>query len=447
MRQLFGTDGIRGKAFEFPLTTDFVTRLGSAIAAVLSKPDQLSLAIIGRDTRTSGLMIEGALAAGLTSQGFDVVEVGVLPTPGIAFLARSMNARCSISISASHNPYEDNGIKVFGSDGFKIPDEIEAAIEEIAQAARRPKIDVPSGQIRSNESAAQPYENFLLDATARVPILLGKRVAVDCNNGAAYEFAPRVLNELGAEVILLNARPDGTNINRGYDALEPNSLRDTVLRARAYFGVQFDGDGDRAVFVDEFGHFVDGDFVLAILARDFIERGSLTPRTVVSTVMANIGLEKSLAEIGTTLERTAVGDRWVTERMRALGGELGGEQSGHIVMFDQGHTTGDGLYTTIRLAQVMAQKKASLAALAQCMKKSPQVLVNVRVPRKPPLETLPQIQSQLKRTRSALGDSARILLRYSGTEDLARVMIEGADAARIATEANAIARVIQETII
>jgi phosphoglucosamine mutase len=301
--------------------------------------------------------------------------------------------------------------------------------------------------IRSDASAAHAYGNFLLDAAARIPILRGKHVAVDCNNGATYEIAPRILSQLGAEVYALNAHPDGTNINRGYDALEPHSLRDAVLHGRANFGVQFDGDGDRAVFVDEYGNYVDGDFVLAILARDLAERDALRTRTVVSTLMANIGLEKSLGEIGVKLERTAVGDRWVTERMRVMGGEIGGEQSGHIVMFDGGHTTGDGLYTTIRLAQVMARKNASLAALAACMKKYPQVLVNVPVPRKPPLETFPQIQTQLELARSALGDGTRILLRYSGTEDLARVMIEGADAARIAIEANAIARVIQETII
>lgn len=444
MNKLFGTDGIRGKANEFPLTPEFVTRIGSAIASALAT-HQRSLAIIGRDTRVSGAMIEQALAAGLTSQGFDVLAVGVVPTPGIAFLARSLNARCGISISASHNPYEDNGIKVFGSDGFKISDEIENRIETLAQASESRTVQ-QSGRIQSNAPATKAYENFLLDATP-VPILRGKRVAVDCNNGATYELAPRVLGKLGAEVIPLNVQPDGMNINRGYDALEPRSLRDLVLREHADFGVQFDGDGDRAVFVDELGNYVDGDFILAILARDFAERGALKSGVVVSTVMANVGLEKSLDQIGVKLERTAVGDRWVTERMREIHGELGGEQSGHIVMFDGGHTTGDGLYTTIRLAEVMARKNASLSALAACMKKYPQVLVNVRVPHKPPLENIPQIQTQLAQARSALGENARILLRYSGTEDLARVMIEGADAARIVAEANALARVIQQTVI
>ncbi len=447
MTRLFGTDGIRGKAFEFPLTSEFVTRIGSAIAILLSKPNQNSFAIIGRDTRVSGSMIEEALAAGLASQGFGVLAAGVLPTPGVAFLARSMKARCGVSISASHNPYEDNGIKVFAGDGFKVPDETEAAIEKFAQAAKLPTVNNQPGQMRSDASAILAYEDFLLGAATRVPILRGKRVAIDCNNGATYEIAPRVLCQLGADVIALNVRPDGTNINQGYDALEPRSLCDAVLRKRADFGVQFDGDGDRAVFVDELGNYIDGDFVLAILARDLIEHDALRSCTVVSTLMANIGLEKSLDEIGMKLERTAVGDRWVAERMRAISGEIGGEQSGHIVMFDGGHTTGDGLYTTIRLAHVMARKNVSLASLASCMKKYPQVLVNVPVPRKPPLETLPQIQTQLEQARSALGDGARILLRYSGTEDLARVMIEGADATRIAIEANAIARVIKETII
>ncbi len=272
-------------------------------------------------------------------------------------------------------------------------------------------------------------------------------MAIDCNNGATFDLAPRVLRELGADVILLNDQPDGVNINRGYDALEPRLLRETVLRARADFGVQFDGDGDRAVLVDERGNYVDGDFVLAILARDFKTRGKFAERgnAVVSTVMANIGLEKSLNEIGVTMERTAVGDRWVADRMCALGALLGGEQSGHIILFDGGHTTGDGLYTALRVADVLARSGKTLAALAACMTRYPQVLVNVRVPRKPPLDQFPPIQEQVERARAALGE-ARILLRYSGTENLARVMIEGQDAAVIEREANAIAAVIQQTI-
>ena len=290
------------------------------------------------------------------------------------------------------------------------------------------------------------YVDFLLDAASRQPILTGKRVAVDCNNGATFDLAPRVLRELGVEVIALNYQPDGININLGYDALNPRSLREMVVRARADFGVQFDGDGDRSVFVDERGSVVDGDFVLAILARDLAAHSKMKNDAVISTVMANIGLEKSLAEIGLKLERTPVGDRWVTDRMRATGNLIGGEQSGHIILFDGGHTTGDGLYTTIRLAQVLARRGESLATLAACMTRYPQVLVNVRVPRKPPLEELPPIQEELARARAALGDDARILLRYSGTENLARVMIEGRDATLIAREANAMAEVIQETI-
>ncbi|MBI3741232.1 MAG: phosphoglucosamine mutase, partial [Chloroflexi bacterium] len=267
------------------------------------------------------------------------------------------------------------------------------------------------------------------------------------NNGAAFEIAPRVLRALGAQVIALHVEPDGVNINRGYDALEPKLLRETVLRARADWGVQFDGDGDRAVFVDARGNFVDGDFVLAIFARDFAARGWLKNNRVVSTVMANVGLEESLRAIGVELERTSVGDKWVTEKMRARGARIGGEQSGHIVLFDGGHTTGDGLYTTIRLAEILARNGAQLSELAACMQKYPQVLVNVRVPRKPPLDDFPRIRNQVSLSQNVLGDDARILLRYSGTENLARVMIEGPDAAVIAQEANAIARVIEETII
>ncbi len=443
--KLFGTDGIRGVANEFPLTPEFITRIGSAIGKVLGRGER-ARALIGRDTRQSGAMIEHALAAGLMAQGFDTLHVGVLTTPGIAYLTRTLGARCGISISASHNPFEDNGIKVFGADGFKIPDASENEIETLAQSAAEDKSTAAIGQRRDDASPINRYLDFLLAAVKHAKILAGKRVIVDCNNGATFDLATRALSALGAQVIALNDQPDGVNINRGYDSLEPKLLRETVLRERADFGVQFDGDGDRAVFVDERGNYTDGDFVLAILARDFQARGALNGSAVISTVMANVGLEKSLSEIGVALERTAVGDRWVTERMRATGAPMGGEQSGHIVLFDGGHTTGDGLYTAIRLAEVLARRNESLSALAACMKKYPQVLVNVRVPHKPPFEQLPQIQTQVEQSRTALGDGSRILLRYSGTENLARVMIEGDDAVVIAREANAIAAVIQETI-
>lgn len=449
MNTLFGTDGIRGVANQFPLMPEFIARIGRAIGQALGHHSEQPVALIGRDTRLSGAMIENALAAGLMSQGFDTLHVGVLTTPGIAYLTRALSARCGISISASHNPFEDNGIKVFGADGFKIPDEQESRIETLAQSERaQPHAPAASiGRRRDDTQAIDTYVDFLLNAVQRKLILRGQRVVVDCNNGATFDLAPRVLSALGAEVIALNHQPDGVNINRGYDALEPKLLRETVLRECADWGVQYDGDGDRSVFVDERGNYIDGDFVLAILARDFMERGQLNGHAVISTVMANVGLERALAAIGVAMERTAVGDRWVTERMRATGAVLGGEQSGHIALFDGGHTTGDGLYTTIRLAQVLARRGESLATLAACMVKYPQVLVNVRVPRKPPLEQFPEIQSQVARSRAALGEGARILLRYSGTENLARVMIEGLDAALIVREANAIAEVIQKTIV
>ncbi len=445
--KLFGTDGIRGIANQYPLTPEFITRIGRAIGFVLNVPGQHPLALIGRDTRQSGMMIENALAGGLLAQGLTTLHVGVLPTPAIAFLTRIRQAACGISISASHNPFEDNGIKVFGADGFKIPDASESEIEELASADPTAPMRAGSiGQRRDDTACVSAYEDFLLDAVQRRPILQEQRVVVDCNHGATFALAPRVLSGLGASVVALNDQPDGVNINRGYDALEPRRLRETVLRERANWGVQFDGDGDRSVFVDERGEYVDGDFVLAILARDWKERGRLDTGAVISTVMANVGLEESLRGIGAALERTPVGDRWVTERMRATGTCIGGEQSGHIVLFDAGHTTGDGLYTALRLAQVMARRGASLSALASCMRKYPQVLVNVRVPRKPPFEQFPAIETQLAHARAALGGNARILLRYSGTENLARVMIEGRDAAAIAREAENLAAVIRQHI-
>jgi phosphoglucosamine mutase len=438
--KLFGTDGIRGVANQFPLTPEFITRIGSAIGQTLARDTTHPVALIGRDTRASGAMIENALAAGLMACGFGTRHIGILPTPGIAYLTRALNARCGIAISASHNPYQDNGIKIFGGDGFKIPDAVENEIETLAQNYELRIANCEIGARRDDVSVVETYFDFLIGAVKREPILRDKRVVVDCNNGATFNFAPRAMRVLGAEVIALNDAPDGVNINRGYDSLEPKLLRDTVLRERADFGIQFDGDGDRAVCVDERGNYIDGDFILAILARD------LRAPTVVSTVMANIGLEKSLRAIGVAMERTAVGDRWVTERMRANGALIGGEQSGHIVLFDGGHTTGDGVYTAIRVADVIARSGKSLATLAECMTRYPQVLINVRVPRKPPLENFPAIQDRVAQAQATIGDGARILLRYSGTENLARVMIEGRDAAVIEREANAIADVIRTTI-
>ncbi len=447
MDKLFGTDGIRGVANQFPLTPEFVTRIGRAIGQALQAPGERPLALIGRDTRLSGMMIENALAAGLLAQGFDTLHVGVLTTPAIAFLTRARQARGGISISASHNPFEDNGIKIFGPDGFKIPDECENEIEGLASSDQGTRPAASIGQRRDDTALISSYKEFLYEAVHHQPILQGQRVVVDCNHGATFALAPRVLGKLGADVVTLNDQPNGININQGYDSLEPRRLREAVLREQADWGVQFDGDGDRSVFVDERGQYVDGDFVLAILARDWMEHGQLDTRAVVSTVMANVGLEESLRELGIRLERTAVGDRWVTERMRATGACIGGEQSGHIVLFDGGHTTGDGLYTAIRLAQVMVRRGAGLSALAGCMRKYPQILINVRVPTKPPFERFPAIDAQLARSRAALGENARILLRYSGTENLARVMIEGADAGAITREAESIAEVIRQNIL
>ncbi len=461
MGTLFGTDGIRGVANEHPLTPEFITRIGRAIGRAINRAlagaENLPAAgrasgeraiVIGRDTRLSGEMIENALAAGLMAQGFTTWHVGVLTTPGIAYLTRALGARGGISISASHNPFQDNGIKVFGPDGFKVPDALENEIETLAGSEANSLAAAPEaiGRRRDETSRVDAYVDFLLQAVAARPVFQGMHIVVDCNHGATFSLAPRVLSALGARVTALGDQPDGVNINLGYDSLEPRRLREAVVRLKANWGVQFDGDGDRSVFCDERGQYVDGDYVLAILARDWAARGRLTAGTVVSTVMANIGLEKSLKEIGGKLERTAVGDRWVTERMRAGGAQIGGEQSGHIVLFDGGHTTGDGLYTTIRMAEVLERRKASLGTLAACLTKYPQVLINVRVPSKPPLEELPAVNAQLERSQAVLGDGARILLRYSGTENLARVMIEGPEQAAIAREAEAIAAAIRQSI-
>ncbi|MFZ9888434.1 MAG: phosphoglucosamine mutase [Myxococcota bacterium] len=446
-RKLFGTDGIRGKANEYPMTAEVALALGRALGysiarGELGRPDKLhrKRIVIGKDTRLSGYMIEQAIAAGITSMGVDVMLVGPLPTPGIAFITHSMRADAGVVVSASHNPFEDNGIKVFGHDGYKLPDDVELRLERYMEQdlARIRPTGTEIGRATRIEDAAGRYVVFLKNVFPGDLTLDGMRIVVDCAHGAAYKVAPAVLQELGAEVVTLGVSPDGTNINAGVGSLYPIGIEHKVRELRADVGIALDGDADRVIVVDEQGDLVDGDAVMAICARELHRRGQLRRDTLVTTVMSNLGLERCLRRDGISVERTAVGDRYVVERMRDGGFNLGGEQSGHLIFLDHA-TTGDGMVAALALLAVMVRERRKLSELASVFERVPQELVNVRVARKVPLEELPEVQRLIAAVEGRLGADGRVLVRYSGTEMKARVMIEGPDADVIRKDACAIA--------
>jgi len=437
--RLFGTDGIRGRVPDWPLSADFVVRLGQAAAEVMKEAGYAPLALIGRDTRRSGPMLEAALAAGLMERGVDVLSLGVLPTPAVALLTRHFGAGLGVAISASHNPAPDNGLKFFSNSGFKLPDALEEEIElrvrqNLAPGGR------PVGRTVVPEVAPEEvYLEAILARASRMRSLENWRLVVDCAHGAAYRVAPEVFRRLGAQVIVLNAAPDGENINAGCGSEHPQGLREAVLRERADAGLALDGDGDRLLLVDERGAFLDGDDLLAILARDLLARGQLRHNTVVGTVMTNLGLEKTLAAWGARLERVPVGDRHIARRMLEGDFVLGGEPSGHVLLFGEGITSGDGLYTAIKVLGLAARTRRPLSALSAGVRKYPQVVVNVPAPRQPPLEALPELQEALAQVQVSLGEKGRVLLRYSGTQPLLRVMVEGEDEAMVARAADILA--------
>lgn len=432
MARLFGTDGIRGEANRWPLTADFVLRLGQAAAQVVgSTGGDRSEVVIGRDPRQSGYMLEGVLAAGLMSQGADVMLAGVITTPAVAYLTRMHQAHMGVVISASHNPFDHNGIKIFGPDGFKIPDEMEMEIERLLLDSDAGFQGVGAGRLgRSWDTShwRQEYVAHLVSAWGEDRPLQGKCVVLDCANGATSEIAPQVFHRLGADVVAMENAPDGFNINEHYEYIQPESLRAAVLREQALIGIAFDGDGDRVMLVDEEGGFVNGDGIMAILARDMKQKGLLTNNAVVSTPMSNWGLKASLEEVGIRLEETAVGDRFVLQRMIEENYALGGEQSGHIIMLGDGQTTGDGIYTALAVLKVVAsQADQSLSALAACIREFPEVLISIEVPSKPPLQTIPEIQEALQHLHASLGEDVDITLRYSGTESKLRLKIRAGE--------------------
>ncbi len=467
MAALFGTDGIRGVAGEPPLDARTIFAVGRAVGEFLTGATASAYAtpgaasegkptvLLGEDTRESSPWVTSYLAAGLRAAGIEPISAGVLPTPAIAQLVCARGFAAGVVVSASHNPYRDNGIKLLGPSGMKLPDEVEAELEGRVQEALRPVGEGAAAleELQGEPSAYQPQvdpslaEEYVAGLRARVEdINLGSlHVVVDCANGAATWVAPGLFAGLGARVTAIHAAPDGKNINADCGALYPESLQKKVVELGADLGVAFDGDADRAIFVTHAGRVVDGDGVLFATARWMKEKKKLKTETVVGTLMANMGLEEALRREGLQLVRTAVGDRYVLEEMLRRGANLGGEQSGHVIFLDDA-PTGDGLLTALKICAIMVERGCSLEALVADLKPFPQVLVNVRVREKIPFAQLPAVQQAIQKAQAALADRGRVLVRYSGTEALARVMVEAESAAEVESWATAIASAIEEAI-
>ena len=427
MNKLFGTDGIRGVANEYPMTSEMALKIGKAVAMMFKKHDEPSTIIIGKDTRISGDMLEYAVASGICAMGGNVFLTGILPTPGIAFLTVSAGADAGIMISASHNPFYDNGIKIFNGEGFKISDEMEAEIEQLVLDANREKLSEPvqnPGRIYAMPDSVKKYSEFLKASLTENIDFREIKIVMDCSNGATFKVAPELFAGLGGEVETLFVNPDGKNINDNCGSQHIEALIKAVKEKNADIGLAFDGDGDRLVAVDEKGGVVTGDRIVAICAKYLKQKESLKANHVVTTVMSNLGLRLALKKMGINHTASKVGDRHVVEKMMLLGAALGGEDSGHIVFLDH-HTTGDGILTALKLMEVIKAESKSLSELCQIMAVFPQVLINVEVKDKPDLDTVPDIKDAIKKVEYHLGDQGRVLVRYSGTEPLCRVMVEG----------------------
>jgi len=443
MKKLFGTDGIRAVAGQPPLDAPTVYAIGLALAKTLSAKTNRPKVLLGMDTRESSDWIAATLTAGLDAGGASVESAGVITTPAVAFLAHTHGFATGVVISASHNPWQDNGIKLFGPDGYKLPDALELTIEDeifrqlVANTAP-PRQTVPPAV---NEADRAEYVRFLLAAVPGLS-LDGHRIVIDCANGAASSVAPQLFSDLGGEVIITHASPDGRNINEACGALHPDIVAAAVKHHKASMGITFDGDADRALFADEHGNVVNGDAVLLLAARDLQARGLLANDTVVATTMSNMGLEAALKRSGIHMLRAAVGDKYVLEQMIATGAALGGEQSGHII-FTGRSTTGDGLLTALLLLDIVHRSGRSLSELIADLKVFPQVIVNVKVREKKPLEAIPTVCAAIAAAEAELADSGRVVIRYSGTEALARVMIEAESEPLMRHHANTIANAIR----
>lgn len=444
MRKLFGTDGIRGIANVHPMTTEISMQLGRAVAHIFKNKNRRHKILVGKDTRLSGYMLETALVSGVCSMGVDVLLVGPIPTPGIAFLTTDMRADAGIVISASHNPFQDNGIKIFSQDGFKLPDEKEKRIEELIFSKEidslRPTATEVGKAFRIDDAAGR-YIVFLKNTYPSDLTLDGYRIALDCAHGAAYKIAPIVFEELGAEVHSIGVEPNGININLNCGALHPEVISQAVKERGADIGIALDGDADRVIFVDEKGVEVDGDQIMAICAVDMLRENRLKKNTVVATVMSNIGLDIALKKEGIKMLRSTVGDRYILEEMLQHGYNFGGEQSGHIIFFDL-NTTGDGILTSLQVLAAMKKNNKKLSELSTIMQKFPQVIENVEIKHKKDIYSIPEIKQAISTAEKTLSDRGRVLVRHSGTQPLCRVMVEGQDEKEIKGIAQNLAQLI-----
>jgi phosphoglucosamine mutase len=429
MRKLFGTDGVRGVANIYPMTIEIAMQIGRAIAFTVKNQARRHRIVIGKDTRVSCYMIENALAAGICSMGVDVLLVGPLPTPGIAFITTSMRADAGVVISASHNPFQDNGIKIFSYDGFKLPDEVEVSMEDLIfsqkMEALRPVADEVGKAARIDDAKGR-YIVFLKNTFPREYTLDDFHIVLDCANGATYGVAPHVFGELGAQVTPLGVHPDGKNINHKCGALHPELMAAKVKELGADIGLALDGDGDRLIVSDENGNIVDGDHVMAICAKELLKQRKLNRKTLVATIMSNMGLQIAMDQMGGHMVRTGVGDRYVVECMRREGYSFGGEQSGHLIFLDH-ITTGDGTLAALQLLAIMKKRGKPLSELATIMESFPQILKNVRTATRMEVNAIPGFSEAIKKFEQKLGNSGRILVRPSGTEPVIRVMVEGQD--------------------
>ena len=431
MSKLFGTDGIRGRANCDPITPEIALKLGKTLAHVFHASGHGSArCLIGKDTRLSGYMLETAITSGLVSMGMDVFLVGPLPTPAVAHLTKSMGAVAGIMLTASHNPFDDNGIKIFGNDGFKLSDEIENELERLLLLDTMTSEHIRSDRIGKAYRMDDASGRYIEFAKATCPGLRlnGLKVVLDCANGAAYQIAPVIFRELGAEVVKINAQPDGYNINNNCGATHPETVGQAVREHHADVGIAFDGDADRVIFCDANGEVVDGDRILAMCALDMKRRGRLAKDTLVVTSMTNLGLHEAMRENGIHVEVTDVGDRQVIERMREHGFSLGGEKSGHLIFIDH-IPTGDGIISALQVLGLMKSRNVPISTLANCMSEYPQHLISLPVKIKTPIEEIPCLQAEVARAEAAMGDAGRVVLRYSGTENKIRLLVEARSAA------------------
>ncbi len=448
MEKLFGTDGIRGAANEYPMTAEMALRVGRVIVTYFAEAGNDAKIVIGKDTRLSGDMLESGIVAGVCAAGGNAYLTGALPTPGVAFATASLKAAAGIVISASHNPYYDNGIKIFKGDGYKLSDETEIEIEKMIldENAHDRKFDSRKmGTVHHYRRAEADYLTFLKNTLSDDTPFQGLKIVLDCSNGATYRIAPELFAELGAEVESLAVDPDGININDDCGSQHPETLIQKVLQSGANIGLAFDGDGDRLIAVDETGRVLTGDHILAICARDMKQKGTLVNNLVVTTVMSNLGFGAALKQMQINHEVAQVGDRYVMQRMLASGAVLGGEDSGHMIFADC-HTTGDGMLTALKLIEAILTENKPLSEISTLMTVYPQVLINVEVDTKPAIETVPQIIEAIRSAEAELGAQGRVLVRYSGTQPLCRVMVEGPNEAETRRYCQHIADIIEDNL-